>query len=270
MKKVISCFLIFLLVFIVSGSIKVFGEKEKWKEQEVESIVFKATLTGRVFINQKNPNFILFWLKDKAYVLNTESLTVSEISSSDVKFKRDGTASVITSRFIPLKNVTLEVSYLPKEKVKYSFVYRPGRKYEIVLYRSPIIVIEDLVSFDQILIGQYASLFKTKENIVIKDENKWQIVWNEIHHSLPLTKKKIPPLPRINFAREMVIVVFAGQKPGKGYSIKIDRIVREKNELVVYIEEKIPVGRLIKPFTTFPFQIIKCKKIDLPVVFKSL
>jgi hypothetical protein len=59
---------------------------------------------------------------------------------------------------------------------------------------------------------------------VIRDRGAWEAVWDELHEGPP------PPLPEIDFGREMAIVALG---PGCGGSVEITSIGRERFELVV-------------------------------------
>jgi hypothetical protein len=269
-----------LLIFVVS-LLTVFilisksnADQERWERQEVESVIFKAELKGKVYINRENPNLLLLILDDKSYALNTMALWVSEISPSNIRYNRNGTVTLIQRKIIPSHNIRLEVKNL-KDKVKYIITYRIGRKYEIIMPKPiPPLPKKLEIPFETILKDDYASNFSSRENIVIKNNKKWELVWNRIHEyrigrSFILREKTLP-LPFVDFNNQMIIAVFAGKKEGKGHSIKVEEIMREKDRLVVYIREETPQMRIIKVSLSYPFHIVKCKRIDLPVVFQYL
>ena len=51
--------------------------------------------------------------------------------------------------------------------------------------------------------------------IVIRDALAWRVVWNQIY----LRQSPVPPLPAIDFSRDMMVVVALGSHSTGGYSI---------------------------------------------------
>ncbi len=64
----------------------------------------------------------------------------------------------------------------------------------------------------------YNSGFDAPARLVIRDVAHWGTIWARIHaRSLPL-----PPVPTVDFSREMLIVVAQGSQPNGGFTILID------------------------------------------------
>jgi hypothetical protein len=63
-----------------------------------------------------------------------------------------------------------------------------------------------------------------QEHAVIRDRASWEEVWKGLHRNDP------PPLPEIDFRREMVVLAIG---PGCCGDVEIRSIVRDRDELVV-------------------------------------
>jgi hypothetical protein len=87
---------------------------------------------------------------------------------------------------------------------------------------------------------------------VVKDTVMWARLWSGMHHGIFQARAPgqtqvpyEPPLPHVDFAREMLIVVGTGERPSTGYSLRIDsvrlgRASGEARELRVYVTEWRP------------------------------
>lgn len=98
-------------------------------------------------------------------------------------------------------------------------------------------------------------------NMIIKNIKDWTELWNSSGHSaLP---------PAIDFAKDMVMAVFQGEKSTGGYSIEITKIIENKDNTEVFVKETSPgVNCMVTKSLTSPFHIVKLQKIDKEVVFK--
>lgn len=67
--------------------------------------------------------------------------------------------------------------------------------------------------------------------LVIRDANGWAQFWSEL---------AVGDRPEVDFTREVVIAVAAGQRSTGGYEIAIDRVSQANGELRVEVIEKAP------------------------------
>jgi len=91
---------------------------------------------------------------------------------------------------------------------------------------------------------------------VIRDEEGWVALWKE-HTSIIFPA---PPLPAIDFNREMVIAVFAGEQPTGGYVVTVTEVkqLEEGRGLKVYYTVEAPGSEcFVEQIFTQPFHIIK-------------
>ena len=101
--------------------------------------------------------------------------------------------------------------------------------------------------------------------LVITNETQWAKVWEK--HSVRRTP--VPPLPKVNFEEETVLFVGMGQRNTGGFSISIERVEEEKDQVLVSVQTKSPApGGITLQALTAPFHIVAAKTKELPVRFK--
>jgi len=117
--------------------------------------------------------------------------------------------------------------------------------------------------FDTIDQGIHSGI-KESRQLVVRDPAAWAALWAE-HIA---GRVSAPPLPVIDFAREMVIAFFLGEKPTSGYSVEIKEILEEGDKLIVKVEVAVPPPWAMPlQVLTQPFHIVKMPRFDLPVEF---
>ena len=67
--------------------------------------------------------------------------------------------------------------------------------------------------------------------LVIRDANAWAQFWSELG---------VGEQPAVDFNRDVVIAVAAGQRPTGGYEIAIDRVTQSDGQLTVEVVERTP------------------------------
>ena len=109
--------------------------------------------------------------------------------------------------------------------------------------------------------------------LVVRDREAWVDVWKRIHRLHPYRgpSPEPPPLPEIDFSREMVMVAAMGRRPSSGYAIIIDRAyVYERNyrlEVVVRSVENRKCGGFA--IMTAPVDIVRLSRTDRTVIFRE-
>lgn len=115
--------------------------------------------------------------------------------------------------------------------------------------------------------------YRTANQMTIESKERWADVWRKhVSDIIPP-----PPIPKVDFAKEMVIAVFAGEKPTSGYSVNIVAIetqrplMKERPLLVVKIKHRQPSkGEVVMDVLTQPYHIVKISKIEFSqVVFEQ-
>src|SRR2546426_10791265 len=87
--------------------------------------------------------------------------------------------------------------------------------YHVLVSCQAVLALLPLVSIGQ---GTASGIIDRRE-VVVQSEQQWQKLWNE--HA-----PGAPP-PPIDFTKELVVGVFAGQLPTAGYRVEIVRVERE-------------------------------------------
>jgi hypothetical protein len=77
-------------------------------------------------------------------------------------------------------------------------------------------------------------------------------------------------LPKVDFTKEMVIVVSMGRQPSGGYQIRITKVVDASKTLRVEVMETLP-GKscLVTDMETYPCDIVLIKKSNKPLTFQT-
>lgn len=95
----------------------------------------------------------------------------------------------------------------------------------------------DTSSFDEAIEPfRYNSGINQKKRFVIKSEEEWATVWASI------SKNRDPkrPAPRVDFARNMVVVAAMGQRLTGGFSVEIGNVQLSDDSLSVEVRETSP------------------------------
>ena len=118
------------------------------------------------------------------------------------------------------------------------------------------------ISFET-LSNDFYSQQVQEENYVVKDKEGFNqlldLVGNE---NLAITVEDI------DFSEDMVVAVFMGEKPTGGYSIKIQDVLKNKDnlEFLIKVEEPGP-DDMVAQVITSPYHIIKLERFDTEYLF---
>lgn len=100
---------------------------------------------------------------------------------------------------------------------------------------------------------------------VIRDLDAWQALWAE-HKA---GQRPLPPLPYVDFSREMIIGAFLGERPTSGYSIEIVGIHITEEGWVVRVQVSTPLpGVALLQVLTQPYHLVKVPRYDGLVGFE--
>lgn len=84
---------------------------------------------------------------------------------------------------------------------------------------------------------------------VVRRQAEWQALWRE--HNFE------QPLPRVDFAREMVVAVFLGSQTSAGYSVRISEVRPAGDAVIVRYQVARPAaGAVAAQVLTFPYHIV--------------
>ena len=105
--------------------------------------------------------------------------------------------------------------------------------------------------------------------VVVRDRDTWEQVWAHIN---PVPNP--PPLPEVDFTREMLVVAAMGLRPSSGYRIIVDKAFAFEHyprlEVVVRSIDNTKCPGL-GHFTslTSPIDIVRLQRTEHPVVFRE-
>jgi len=104
---------------------------------------------------------------------------------------------------------------------------------------------------------------ESARQMVIRTPAEWQMVWQA--HA-PADRQ----LPTVDFAREIVLAVFLGQRPTAGYGVEIVRTINANGTLIVdYVETKPAPGAVAAQLITSPFHLVAVPKFDGDIKFQK-
>lgn len=97
---------------------------------------------------------------------------------------------------------------------------------------------------------------------VIGTVEEWRALWAS-HYSTALSP---PPLPPIDFSREMIIAVFMGEQRTGGFSLEIKKVEEREGRLQVpFLEHSPAPGSPVLQVLTQPYHMIRLPRTELPV-----
>jgi len=103
--------------------------------------------------------------------------------------------------------------------------------------------------------------------VIGRTQEAWENLWKR-HTSIQSPRS---PLPTVNFATEMVVGLFAGEKTTGGYDVELTRAELKDSNLYIYFAEKTPIsGGMAIQALTQPFHLAKLAKHDAAVIFVKL
>ena len=101
---------------------------------------------------------------------------------------------------------------------------------------------------------------------VITDSASLARIWAQAY----ARRGTVPPVPRIDFAREMVIVAIMGVRNTGGYTIHVDSAVARAGELRVYVRRTMPGPTCgTTAAITEPVAMVAVPRFDGPVMFEE-
>lgn len=107
-----------------------------------------------------------------------------------------------------------------------------------------------VVDFSLLATGTMSAYEGARSIEVVSDENEWRRAWQLIGMGRLL--------PDVNFNTRAVIIIHQGQKMQGGYSISVDKILREGSTIVVSVKEESPrAGEIAAQVVTSPFVAVE-------------
>lgn len=111
---------------------------------------------------------------------------------------------------------------------------------------------------------RHSSGYPDSARLVIKTADEWARVWNRIvsNHGPK------PPVPEIDFAKEMVLVAAMGTRATGGFSIEIEAVDRDSSSITASVRKRSPGNTCgTTAALTAPVAIVRIPRSDKPVRF---
>lgn len=107
----------------------------------------------------------------------------------------------------------------------------------------------ELVSSGQQAVGVERQSFR-----LVRDEAELRSLWNQLHGA----QLNPPPLPRVDFARETLLVVLMGQRPSGGYAVEVQGVTLEGGDLFLDVSLREPAaGAVTTSALTSPWALVR-------------
>jgi len=87
-----------------------------------------------------------------------------------------------------------------------------------------------------VLLHASYSGFSESDRLVVRDSAHWAGVWATAF----ARQTPVPPLPAVDFARDMVVVAALGARPGGGHDIAIEGVAPEVGGAAVFVATTAP------------------------------
>ena len=103
--------------------------------------------------------------------------------------------------------------------------------------------------------------------LVIKDRDEFNDFWK----GLVSPGRFLPPLPEVDFSKEMIVVVGMGLRPSPGFGIMIDGACEANGQIELFVSkvEDGPCGA-VPDVVTSPADIVRIPRSDLPITFREI
>ncbi|MFA5141897.1 MAG: protease complex subunit PrcB family protein [Candidatus Woesearchaeota archaeon] len=114
------------------------------------------------------------------------------------------------------------------------------------------------IAFNDYMKGVFCSHIE-KKTYVIRDNEQLGKMWEKFGANM------LPP--EVDFSKNMIVAVFAGQFKSGGHSVTIEKITETKNGLNIHVKTENPGTGAAACVFTQPFYMVTCLKIDKPERF---
>jgi hypothetical protein len=118
----------------------------------------------------------------------------------------------------------------------------------------------------------WVNSFPTKDafRLVIRNRDEFSDFWKRFLAPIP-PGRWVPPLPEVDFSKEMVIVAAMGERPMSGYLVIIDGACEVDGHVEVFVSsiDGTSCGGVQLQVLTAPADAVRIPQSDLPIVFRE-
>jgi len=100
--------------------------------------------------------------------------------------------------------------------------------------------------------------------LVIRDAGAWRSYWSAIHRPfIPA-----PPVPDVDFTREMIVLAAMGTRPTGGFAIRIENARADSARILLLVRRTVPgTGCAVPASVTQPVDLARIPTTALPISF---
>jgi hypothetical protein len=114
------------------------------------------------------------------------------------------------------------------------------------------------------LYGAQTSAYDAAEEVVLRDRAAWQAAWQRLHNGLAAE-----PLPAVDFARDLVVLVALGERNSGGTTLRVDEVVQVGADTVVrYTVTEPGPGCMTAQVITSPVEVVRVPRAGGAVRFE--
>ena len=108
--------------------------------------------------------------------------------------------------------------------------------------------------------GNQAVAEESEEFIFVTSEAQFLELWNRAYGN----QLDVPPLPNVNFEREAILAIFAGQKPTGGYGVEVEDVQLERGDVYIDLTFSEPAEDAISTQAlTSPWIMLRVLRADI-------
>lgn len=112
---------------------------------------------------------------------------------------------------------------------------------------------------------RHTSGFDTQQQFVVRDSATWATTWTMVLGS----HSPKPPLPSVDFSREMIVVASMGTRSSGGYTVGIDSVFVARDTVFFRVRETSPGPRCgTTAALTSPVGLARVERSDMPVGYE--
>jgi hypothetical protein len=117
----------------------------------------------------------------------------------------------------------------------------------------------------------YVNIFPSENplRLTIKNRDEFSDYWKQLTSRVP-HGQWIPPLPEIDFSKEMIVAAAMGARPTSGYLTVIDGACEVDGNVEVFVSSVEDVSCMGQATViTYPADAVRIPRTDLPIVFRE-
>lgn len=109
---------------------------------------------------------------------------------------------------------------------------------------------------------RFQSGIEERERMVVRTDAEWRAVWTRLTSFLAPT----PPVPAVDFTKDMIVLAAMGTRPSGGFGIHIREAAQDANAVYVVVEERSPGDDCVTiAVMTAPVAAVRVPRSDRPV-----